>query len=136
MITSSTSLSPKLQFAMCVSGHEKAHDFPVPIEEVGITWLAWQVSPYTTHQVISQLFTPHNGWEQASRLCLWVLHRMRNGGRALGMESHRTCLSEKGDNLRSEMPWHAAWDRVYTFHWEVNSNDHVYKLGTIAESED
>ena len=80
---------------MCVSGHNQVYEFSVQSEEVGIAWLAWHVSPYTTHQVIylAALYSHTTGKNKhrdsalpvGSPLCV-------KGRRALGMEFHRPCL--------------------------------------------
>ena len=50
------------------------------------------------------------------------------------MNFHRPCLSEGGYNFLGEMPRHAAWDKHHPF-VGGQSNNHVYKFGTIARFE-
>ena len=61
---------------------------------------------------ISQLFTPKQLFRTGIET---LLGQCTIKGRTALCMFHRPCLSEGGDNFLGEMPWHAAWDRVYLF---------------------
>ena len=77
------------------TGDEKVYEFCVSIESGryhmvgGGTKLVAQMSRHTTHQEVSQLFTPTQlvGTGIVSLLGQWSLRRTSNGRRSLGMDS-------------------------------------------------
>ena len=143
------------EFAMCASGDEKVYKYSVSIERgsyhmVGVAPEACcaSVNTYLSEGDFAALYSHTTGWNRhrgsavpvgspsydkwwkgtwdGAPQTMLVTVKCRDKSFVVGIEG--------GDDFLGEMSWPAAWDRVYPF-VGGQSSDHVYKLGTIVESE-